>query len=128
MECGESTTFSGFHLACTEEGVKVTLDPKETEVICAISAPKNRKELLSFLGAASQLAKWTPRYSFHRKGLSHHTEKETAWFWGEEEEQAFREFRDHLADPSKLSDFNENLETVLILDGSNLFGLGYALT
>ena len=71
MECAKETTFSGFNLKCTEDGVKITPDPKRTQAIKDIQSPKNRKELMSFMGAASQLAKWTPRYSFQRQGLAH---------------------------------------------------------
>ena len=48
--------------------------------------------------------------------------------WGDREENAFQEFKGFLADPKKLSVFNKDLKTVMVLDGSNLFGLGWVLT
>ena len=83
---------------------------------------------MSFMGAASQLAKWTPSYSFQRQGLAHLCKKDSAWMWDQKAEEAFQEFKNFLADPAKLSVFDQELETVMVLDGSNTMGLGYALT
>ena len=108
--------------------MEITPDPKRTEAIRNIEAPRNRTELMSFMGDASQLAKWTPRYSYHREGLAHLCKKDSAWIWDERAESAFQEFKGFLADPAKLSVFDQELETVMVLDGSNMMGLGYALT
>ena len=79
LDYGSETTYSGFHLRSVPGGVEVTPDPKRTEAIGNLESPKNKKELISFMGAASQLASWCPRYSFHREGLAHLCKRDSAW-------------------------------------------------
>ena len=64
-----------------------------------MATPVNLKELRSFLGLACYYKQFIENYSMHAAPLNLLTRKNTPFFWGSEQKQAFMKLRDALLTP-----------------------------
>lgn len=83
--CREEITYWGHIL--TKEGIKI--DNEKIQAITQYPAPKNVKELQSFLGLINFCAKFTPFLSKEAYPLLQLLKNKTKWKWDEKCEQAF---------------------------------------
>ena len=128
LKSGKKLSFAGFVIDCEQEGGPVILqDPMKTQAIREWAEPRNKSELQTFLGAANQLSSWTPCYSHIATHLRKLTSKEARWSWETIHQLEFDTIKSVLSNTEALGIFAINKDTVAIVDGSRLFGLGWCL-
>ena len=128
LKSGKKLSFAGFVIDCTKDkGPEILQDPKKTKAIMEWAEPRNKAELQSFLGAANQLSSWTPCYSHVATHLRKLTSKEAVWTWEHIHQLEFDTIKSVLANTDALGIFSIDKDTVAIVDGSRLFGLGWCL-
>ena len=128
LKSGKRLSFAGFIIDCTKDkGPEILQDPKKTKAILEWAEPRNKAELQSFLGAANQLSLWTPCYSHVATHLRKLTSKEAVWTWEDIHQLEFDIIKSVLANTDALGIFSIDKDTVAIVDGSRLFGLGWCL-
>eukprot|EP01071_Lankesteria_metandrocarpae_P012034 Lankesteria_metandrocarpae@DN5486_c0_g2_i3.p1 len=99
---------------------------KKVEAVRKARAPTNKKELMSFLGAASYLRRFIPFFSTISKPLSDLCKEKKAWVWDHKCELAFHELKGLLADTVLLSAPRGSGIFVIVCDASS-FALGAVL-
>ena len=128
LKSGQKLSFAGFVIDCEQEGGPVILqDPMKTQAIREWAEPRNKSELQTFLGAANQLSSWTPCYSHIATHLRKLTAKDARWSWETIHQLEFDTIKSVLSNTEALGIFAINKDTVAIVDGSRLFGLGWCL-
>ena len=128
LKSGKKLSFAGFVIDCSKkEGPEILQDPKKTQAIMEWAEPRNKAELQSFLGAANQLSSWTPCYSHVATHLRKLTSKEAVWTWDHIHQLEFDTIKSVLSNTDALGIFSIDKDTVAIVDGSRLFGLGWCL-
>ena len=123
-----------FHFAKTEFewlGHKFTqsgIAPLEskTAAILSLSAPKNLKQLRSFLGSAQNLGKFIPNLSQLFHAILPLLKKNTKFVWNDEHETHFPSIKSKVANASENTHYKPHLETRIKCDASGA-GLGAAL-
>ena len=93
----------------TREGIKPL--PDKVRAILALDAPRNRKELRSFIGIVNYYRDMWVRRSHVLAPLASLTSKNTAWSWGPNQEVAFQTAKKIIAREVMLScpDFTQPL-------------------
>ena len=122
MQVGESVIFAGYQVS--GNGIHPVGD--RTKAIKEFPAPKNTKEMKSFLGLATQLAHFVPDLAHATGPLRELLKKNVAWQWLPDQENAFQRTKQILTGQLVLRPFNPNFVTELITDASRQ-GLGFVL-
>lgn len=100
-----------------------------TEKIKAIResvAPRNRKELRSFLGLASYVRRFVPNFASIAEPLTRLTSPRARWEWNEEQVAAFSNLQEAVCEHVLLSCPRNNDGFVIVTDASDV-GVGAAL-
>ncbi|XP_043194801.1 uncharacterized protein K02A2.6-like isoform X2 [Amphibalanus amphitrite] len=89
----------------------------------AMPAPKNAKELLTFLGMVTYNAKFLPHLSTVLRPLYDLTKRDTVWNWSPKCQEAFSEVKSMLADAGCLTHYDLGKRVKVYCDAS-AYGLG----
>ena len=95
----------------TKEGLKP--DEKKIEVISKFPAPKDKTELLRFMGMINYLAKFVPRISDINEPLRRLTEKGAEFKWEDEEEECFNKLKKLVTEAPVLKFYDVNKPVTL---------------
>ncbi|KAI3380790.1 hypothetical protein SNEBB_010510, partial [Seison nebaliae] len=117
-----SLKFIGFLI--DENGVQP--DPDKTMAICRFPAPKNVSEVRQWLGMVNQMARFVPNLSELTHPLRALLSKQSAWFWGPEQESSFQRLKELLVSPTVLAHYDPSSPTRVCADSSS-HGLGAVL-
>ena len=98
----------------------------KTAAIASLPAPKNLKQLRSFLGSVHYLAKFIPNLSQLCHPLRLLLKKNTKFIWNTEHDTHFQAIKDKVANTLENTHYNSHLETRIKCDASRA-GLGAAL-
>ena len=101
----------------------ISPDPEKIEAIVNLPAPKNIREVRSFLGMVNQLSKFTEHLVNKTKPLRDLLSKKNSWTWGNAQESAFREIKECLILPPVLALYDVNRKTKVSSDVSK-YGTG----
>ena len=101
----------------------ISPDPEKIEAIVNLPAPKNIREVRSFLGMVNQLSKFTEHLAYKRKPLRDLHSKTNSWTWGHAQENAFRKSKECLISPPDLALYDVNRKTKVSSDASK-YGIG----
>ena len=123
MEVGEKIPFAGFVFS----GEGIFPDPERTRAVREFPKPKNISDLRGFLGLAQQLGYFVPDLAHLTVDLKVLLKKDVAFQWLEPQERAFQETKDALTSELVVKPFDPELHTILLVDASKLYGLGFAL-
>lgn len=118
----EELKFLG-HLV-SAEGVRP--DPEKTTAVAAFPTPADKKSVRRFLGLCAYYRRFIGNFSKIAEPLTRLTRADTPFVWSSEQETAFTELRHRLASPPVLGHFDEEAETEIHTDASNI-GLGAVL-
>ena len=83
-----------------------TASDDKYKAIKEFPAPKNLKDLRSFLGLANQLAAFVPDIAHMSAGLRLLLKKENAWVWEKEHEEEFNKIKNLLTSPTIAKPFD----------------------
>ena len=108
----------------TQSGI-APLESK-TAAIASLPAPKNLKQLRSFLGAVHYLGKFIPNLSQLCHPLCPLLKKNTKFIWNTEHDTHFQAIKDKVANTTENTHYNPHFETRIKCDASRA-GLGAAL-
>ena len=108
----------------TQSGI-APLESK-TAAILNLSAPKNLKQLRSFLGSVHYLGKFIPNLSQLCHPLRPLLKKKTTIIWNDELETHFQAIKNKVANATENTHYNPHLETRIKCDASR-DGIGAAL-
>ena len=123
LEVGRTVKFAGNIISA--DGIKP--DPEKVQAIKDFPVPTDLTSLRSFLGLANQLGFFIPDLAQATKALRQLLQKDVAYIWLEEHQNAFDTVKEMLTSDLLVKPFNPNLPTQLLTDASRLYGLGYAL-
>jgi hypothetical protein len=101
-------------------------DPGKTQAINEFPTPTNLTELQRFMGMVNQLGKFVPSLAEITEPMRQLLRKDTAWYWGTEQERSFKKVKEVLVSPSVLAHYNPQRPTIVAADASS-FGLGAVL-
>ena len=118
----QEITWLGYHI--DQKGVKPIKD--KTEAITKLMAPKNAKELKSFLGSIQPLAKFINNLSKKTDRMRRLLKKETHWEWTPEIDEDFENLKKEITEPPCLAHFDPKKENYVTTDACNT-GLGATL-
>ena len=91
----QEISWLGYHI--DQKGVKPLKD--KTEAITKLTAPKNAKELKSFLGSIQHLAKFIKNLSKKTDRMRRLLKKETRWEWTHEFDEDFESLKKEITEP-----------------------------
>ena len=123
LELGTELGFAG-HIV-SQSGIRP--DDDKYKAIKEFHAPKNLKDLRSFLGLANQLVAFVTDLAHMSAGLRLLLKKGNTWVWEKEHEEEFSKVKNLLTSPTIAKPFDDAKDTILLTDASRLHGLGYAL-
>ena len=110
-------SFSGEGLSATHTKIQAIIDA---------DAPKDKTELMSFLGSTNYLSSYIQNYSNHTAVLRNAMKRKT-WIWSDVEQTSFESLKEKMIDCQTLSYFDIALPTEVIVDAGPE-GLGAILT
>ena len=96
----------------------ITPSPEKVKVVKQYPAPKNVKEVRSFLGLASFYRKLIPNFAEIAKPMTVLTRKVQEFMWGPKQQEAFQTMKDTLCTAPVLAYPNFNLPFILSTDAS----------
>jgi ribonuclease HI len=105
----------------------VQADPQKLKAVQEWQYPKNRKELLQFLGLCNYFRKRVPQFSRIASPLNHLTKGTVPWSFDSVSQNAFSQLKQALSNPPVLAYPDPDLPYELISDAS-LTGCGAVLT
>ncbi|XP_038063208.1 uncharacterized protein K02A2.6-like [Patiria miniata] len=111
----------------TFSGDGIAPDPKKIEALINATAPKNAKEVKSFLGLASYVSRFIPNYATVTNPLRALTHQDSKWKWEQEEISSFNELKSILTNTNVMVYFDPRKPTDIIVDASPV-GLGAMLS
>lgn len=130
--CKERVKYVG-HIV-SEKGIEA--DPEKTEKVLNWPKPKSPEEVRKFIGFIGYYRRFIPNFSKIAKPLTalfpnpikkkSHKVQQQKWKWGSEEEKAFEQLKQHLAQPPILGFPNYQEPFELHVDASH-HGLGAVL-
>ncbi|QRW20752.1 Retrotransposable element Tf2 protein [Rhizoctonia solani] len=97
-----------------------SMDQKKIEAITSWPQPKTIKQVQAFLGFVNYLCCFIPNFSSVACLLHNLTKKETAWPWGDSEEEAFQELKSLVTRAPVLIHSNPELPYYLETDASGV--------
>ncbi|GBN81685.1 Transposon Tf2-11 polyprotein, partial [Araneus ventricosus] len=104
----------------------VSPDPKKVSAITDFPVPTSKQELMRFLGMATYLMKFVPKFSQETSILRDLLKKDTNWLWDSHHNEAFLRVKDLLQSTTVLKFFDKDKPIVLSVDASS-FGTGGVL-
>ncbi|XP_036322142.1 uncharacterized protein LOC118736151 [Rhagoletis pomonella] len=120
--CCASVKYLGHVL--TAEGIKV--DPEKTMTIAERRAPRNIKELVSFIQTCSWYRRFIDQYAKIAKPVTDLTKKNAVWQWREPQIEAFNKLKEMLVNPPILKQAEDNVSFMIKTDAS-AYALGAVL-
>jgi hypothetical protein len=108
----------------TRDGLKP--DPEKVKAIHDITTPKDKKDLMRFLGMVNYLAKFVPSLSDLTQPLRELIKKDIEWHWTKTHENAFNRVKSSLMQ-DKLLKYYDVTEPVTLSVDSSSYGLGACL-
>ena len=115
-------TWLGYFI--NQNGVKPIKD--KTEAITKLEAPKNVKELKSFLGSIQHLSKFINNLSKKTDEMRKLLRKDTKWEWTPEIDEDFEKLKKEITEAPCLAHFDPQKENYITTDACNT-GLGATL-
>lgn len=106
------------------EGVRP--DPEKITAVEMFPKPRDKKAIRRFLGLCAYYRRFVENFSKIAEPLTRLTKEDVPFVWEKEQEDAFSELRRRLQSPPILAHFDENAETDIHTDASNV-GLGAIL-
>ena len=101
-------------------GNGISPGPSKIAAIVNLPAPKNNKEVRSFLGLVNQLSKFTNHLT---KPLRDLLSKKNSWTWSHAHDDAFQNVKECLTTPPVLAFYDVNRKTKVCSDASK-YGIG----
>ena len=101
--------------------------PDKVEAIMNAPAPKNIKQLQSFLGLINYYRRFIPNMSSLTAPLNNLLGKNTPWIWSRKCQEAFKTLKQILTSTEVLAHYDLNKEVTLAVDAS-AFGLGAVIS
>ena len=101
-------------------------NPDKIKAILQAPAPKDLKQLQSFLGLCNFYSRFINNFSHVLSPLYHLLKKETKFHWGSEQSKSFHHVKDLFKTNKVLKMFNPNHDTLLETDSSG-YGIGAVL-
>lgn len=104
----------------------ISADPEKIRAISEFPAPRNRKEVKSFLGVVQWLGKFTPQLAQGTQAMRQLLCKTSDWTWGDQQKQEFKAVKEMMTSAPTLRPFDLGARTRVSTDASS-FGLGAAI-
>ena len=101
----------------------ISADPQKIEAIIDMKAPSSVSELRRFLGMTNQLGKFSANIAEMTKPLRELLNKQSAWLWGPNQQEAFLKIKNELSSNRILAWYDPGAETKISADAS-AYGLG----
>ena len=111
-------------MTINSEGIRS--QDNKVEAIKEMPDPKNRRELMRFLGMVNFYHKFIPNYALYAAPLHDLLKKDTKWSWDENCRLAVGKLKDLLSESHILIPFNRARKTILYTDASGI-GIGAVL-
>jgi hypothetical protein len=108
----------------SHRGIKPTED--KVKAVQEFEEPTSSKEVSSFLGMITYLAKFIPNLSTETETLRQLLHKDQPWVWGAKQSESFNRLKSLISSDNVVAHFDPNLKTVLIVDAGPI-GLGAIL-
>ena len=108
----------------TEGPVLIEPDADRMKAVTKFPTPKNRTELLCFLGLKTQIQSWIPGLNWICKELHQLMSEMTAWYWMETHKAEFQNTKAAITRMITLISYDQSRDTSVITDGSSE-GLGF---
>lgn len=108
----------------SSEGIRP--DPEKTTAVQKFPKPTDKKAVRRFLGLCAYYRRFVKNFSRIAEPLTRLTKEDMPFVWSSEQENAFNELRTRLQNHPVLGHFDEEAETDIHTDASNL-GLGAVL-
>ena len=118
----QEITWLGYHI--DQNGVKPIKD--KSEELTKMKAPKNAKELKSFLGSIQHLSKFINNLSKKTDRMRRLLRKETRWEWTPEVNEDIKNLKKEITESPCLAHFDPMKENYVTIDACNT-GLGATL-
>ena len=112
--------YMGHQLLIEDKTPKITPMKSRVEAILKLNAPKTSKGYKQFCGMVNYLSIFLPKLQEHLIPIYHLTRKGIPFYWGEEQEKAFKTIKDCLVNPPVLVMPNEKGHFVLVSDTSKI--------
>ena len=116
---------SFFGLIFSKDGVHP--DPSKVEALKVAEAPRDKKELRSFLGMTNFTSQFMPGYATITHPLRMLLRKNTHWKWEKEHQRAFQKLKDSLKVDTYLSYYDTKLDRTEVVCDASPVGLGAIL-
>lgn len=101
-------------------------DPDKTIAVASFPTPANKHELRRFLGLCAYYRRFVANFSRIAEPLQRLTKDNVPFVWEQDQQEAFCELQKRLQTPPVLGHFDEDSDTELHTDASNV-GLGAVL-
>nr|CAI5852327.1 unnamed protein product [Callosobruchus analis] len=118
----QSLTFLGHKISNTG----VSVDPERIRAICEFPEPKNKKEILQYLGMLNYCSRFIPNRSQLLEPLTSLLKKNVNFTWGICQKEAFKRSKKILTECPSLAYFDPSKEISIQADAS-CYGLGACL-
>lgn len=105
----------------TRDGIIV--DDERIEDIMNIESPKNKQDIMKFLGSINFVREFIINLSDQTKALRELIKKDVEFIWEDRHEEAFKSLKQSLTEMPVLSYFNRNEKIELSVDASQ-YGMG----
>ncbi|GBL79149.1 Retrovirus-related Pol polyprotein from transposon 17.6 [Araneus ventricosus] len=104
----------------------VSPDTKKMSAITDFPVPTSKQDLMRFLGIATYLMKFVPKFSQETSILRDLLKKDANWLWDSHHNEAFLRVKDLLQSTTVLKFFDKDKPIILSVDASS-FGIGGVL-
>ncbi|UYV82719.1 hypothetical protein LAZ67_22000665, partial [Cordylochernes scorpioides] len=108
----------------SENGIRP--DQEKIRAVRDFATPRSLKEVRSFLGLSSYYRRFIPNYAHVAQPLNDLLKKDSAFYWNQEEQNAFEALKSALISEPALGHFDYSSPTEIHTDASN-YGIGAVL-